>query len=241
MHTLFRLFFLAAALSIPFPSSAQPAIAPGAYVTEGGWGTLTIVKNKDGGLSFEISAIGSNAHTCGLSGEISSGRAVLEGEDDKPCIVTFEPAEDGVTVSDNDGACQIYCGARAGFTGRYLIPPAGCDAAAIQKSRNDFKRLYDKKAYAKALAKLEPVLDHCAPVILWADMGWIRNDLALTRYKMGDYTGCRSTLQPLEGDAGQTDEALRESYPPADAEVAIPIAHATRTNLKLCTKTEKKP
>jgi hypothetical protein len=43
-----------------------------------------------------------------------------EGAEDKPCIVTFEPTEKGINVTDNDGACSSYCGARAGFTGLYF-------------------------------------------------------------------------------------------------------------------------
>lgn len=234
---------LTAFLCIPLQSLAQTnAIQPGEYVTEGGYGNLTIAKGKAGGLSFEITAIGANGHICDLSGTIRNGHAKLnEGAEGKPCIVTFEPTEKGIKITDNDGACRSYCGARASFTDLYFKPQPGCKAASIQKTRTEFKRLYDRKAYSQARAKLEPMLKNCANLINWYDIGWIRNDLALTQFKLGDFAGCRSTLQPLEENAKQTDEALREQYPPVDAEIAIPIAKASRTNLKLCTPGRKKP
>lgn len=235
------LLFLAVLVSIPIHSYAQPkAISPGEYIYEGGWGTLTITRNKKGGLAFDISTIGTNAHTCSLSGDMRNGRAELEAsEQDKPCVVTFTPSAKGVEVTDNDNICHYYCGMRAGFTGSYIKPPPGCESRAMQKTRAEFKRLYDRKAYAQARAKLEPLLKNCSELIHWSDMGWIRNDLAITQYKLGDYAGCRATLQPLVEDSTKTEEGLRETYAPTDAEIAMPIARATRTNLRLCTAGKK--
>ncbi len=229
-------------LAFPLPSFGRSTVVPpGEYIAEGGWGNLRVTRNGQGGLSFEILTIGANAHTCSLSGEIRGGRAVLEEDGDhRQCVVTFEPTGKGIRVTDDGDACRAYCGMRAAFTYQYLKPQPECAPAAMQKTRAEFKRLYDRKSYALARARLEPVLKKCSALIHWSDMGWILNDLAITQYRLGDYAGCRNTLQPLTGDAGKTDEELREEYPPSDADIALPIAGATRTNLRLCTSGKKK-
>jgi hypothetical protein len=51
---------------------------------------------------------------------------------------------------------------------------------------------------------------------------------------LGDFTACQRTLQSLAADAAKTDEALREKYPPSDADSYLPIVKAARTNIKLC-------
>lgn len=239
MPTIFRAVLLTALLFIPFPSYAAQDIQPGKYVTEGGWGALKIVQGRDGTLYFEISSVGINAHTCTLSGDIRNGKAELEGEESKPCIVTFDAAKGGINVADKDGECSYYCGARGTFTALYLKPQPGCEAASIQQSRDDFKLLFDKKDYLHAQAKLEPVLDKCSNIIHWSDLGLIRNDIAINRHNLGDDAGCRQILEPLVKDAEQTDDALQKIYPPADAELILPIAAATRANLKLCTPATK--
>lgn len=232
--------FLIAACLIPAGLSAQTEITPGEYITERGWGNLEIKKDKKGNLLFEIGVIGENYHTCELSGIIRDSKSVMEGDEGKPCIVNFSPTENGIAVSDNDGACRGYCGARASFIGLYLKPQKGCDTASITRARNELKKLYDKKNYEQARSKLEPVLNKCSGIMHWSELGRARNDLAITLYKLGDFDGCRNVLKPLEEDAKKTDEELRESYAPVDAETAIPIARATRTNLKLCSQTNKK-
>ena len=231
----FIFLILIAVCCMPAGLYAQTEISPGEYITEHGWGNLEIKKDKKGNLSFEIGVVGENYHTCDLSGIIRDGQSVLEGEEDTPCIVSFSPTGNGINVTGNNSACRGYCGARASFIGLYLIPQKGCDTASIEKARNAFKRLYDKKSFSRARAKLEPVLNNCSGILHWSELGRVRNDLAITLYKLGDYDGCRNILKPLEADAKKTDEGLRESYLPVDAETAIPIARATRTNLTLCT------
>lgn len=242
MSIFVRFLLLMSLIAVPLASFADEGIQPGRYITEGGWGSLKVLQGRDGTLYFDIDTVGSNAHTCGLSGEIHNGKAKLEGEDKKDCVVTFAPTDRGIDVIDSSGgACNYYCGVRAVFTALYLKPQMGCDAESVQKARDDFKRLYDQKDYAQAQAKLEPVVNSCADLILWSDLGSIRNDLAITRHKLGDDAGCRSILQPLRDESGMSDDLLRQSYAPADAEIAIPLAAATRTNLKLCAPEAKKP
>lgn len=212
-------------------------IQPGSYVAEGGWGDLTIKRGKDGNTVFKIFAMGGNAHTCDLGGEIKNGRAVLTeaAEDGKPCIIRFviKGASIEVTQQTPD-ICRYFCGARASFEGTYQRPPVGCSSREMIKTRSEFKKLYDKKQYAEALARLEPVLSDCSKILHWLDKGRIQNDLAVTLHKLGRYDDCIKTLEPLAADAAKTDEQIREDYPPSDADNYLPIVRSTRTNLKLC-------
>lgn len=209
----------------------------GSYVTEGGWGDITIKRGNDGKTTFRIFAIGGNAHMCDLEGEIKNGRAVLTeaAEDGKPCIIKFVTNGTSIEVTQQTpDICRYFCGARATFEGTYLMPPRGCSSSEMIKKRSDFKRLYDKKQYAEALAKLEPILSSCSRIINWLDKGRIQNDLAVTLHKLGRYDDCIKILEPLSADAAKTDEQIRDDYPPSDAENYLPIVRSTRTNLKLC-------
>lgn len=237
------LLLLLPALLSGSPAGAQPAPATrleaGEYITEKGWGTLTLRQGGGGRLSFVIEAVGANGHTCGLEGEVVKGRATLETDEESgPCRVSFTPRGGGIesveVVAEDAEACRYFCGMRAVFEGLYLKPPAGCAPAARETARTEFKRLYDKKAYPQALARLEPVLEGCARFVGWIEEGWIRNDLAITLLKTGDLAGCRRLLEPLAADAARTEEELREEYPPSDADSYLPVVKAARTNLKLC-------
>lgn len=213
-------------------------LKPGSYTTDQGWGSLTISRDKNGAFTFQIFAIGANAHTCDLNGTITNNKAVLEAQEkDQPCIVSFSPKGSDITVSDNDGTCRYYCGARAGFTGTYHLPPPACTNKAVQKTRATFKQLYDRKDYQQARLQLEPLLKNCGHLLHWTEEEWIRNDLALAQYKAGDAAACLQTLQPLAEDTAKTDAELRDSYPPSDADVKVSIIAAARTNLNLCKKT----
>ncbi|RYF34458.1 MAG: hypothetical protein EOO26_04490 [Comamonadaceae bacterium] len=210
-------------------ASAQTATPPaGEYIYEGGAGTLTV---KAGGR-FDISTVGANAHSCTLDGTIVQGKAKMA---DSPCVVTFAPSATQVVVGTNGSdRCRDACGARAGFEGNYIKPSAACTTKAVAATRKTFKRQYDAKDYATALATLAPVLTDCDTTLDWIDKGRIRNDLALVQLRAGDRAACRNTLQPLAEDAGKTDSAIREDYPPADADLYLGVLRAARTNLKLC-------
>ncbi len=210
------------------------AIEPGIYITEGGWGDLTIKQGKDGMLSFTIFALGGNAHMCSLEGVIRNGSATLT-ESGEACVIRFDPKGAAIKVSSETyEPCHYYCGMRAYFEGEYFKPAPACLPRAIRKSRRDFKVLYDRKAYAEAVALLEPVLTECAKTMTWLDRGWIQNDLALAYHRMKRDDICLSLLKGFEADAAKTDEQIREEYPPADADTYWPILNAARTNLKLC-------
>ena len=241
VYSLLLISFVALAI-LPVPASAQQATPPpGEYVTDGGGGNLTVKNQKSGTAAFSIMVLGANGHTCTLDGEIKQGRAELaESPKDKPCMITFRQRGhdiDVVAVTPED--CRGYCGMRAWFEGLYLTPPKGCDSASLRKTRVAFKRLYDKKSYEQAKAALAPVIASCEKTLYWTEAGRIRNDLAITEYKLGNMAACRQILAPLSADAEKTDEELRDNYPPTDADNYLPVIKATRTNLRLCEAVKK--
>jgi hypothetical protein len=213
--------------------AADATVAPGEYITEGGWGVL-VVKPAPGGPVFSLEAVGANFHICSVEGPIRNGVADLEGDGSKRCVVRFRPQAGGVDVSSNGEPCRTYCGARAGFEGMYLRPAPGCAPSEVRRTRATFKQQFDRKAFAEARTLLEPVATRCAKTLQWADRSWIANDLALTAHRLGDHAACRRLLAPLDELAKSSDADIRGGYPPSDAEVALRIAQATRFNLKLC-------
>jgi len=219
--------------SLALPAAAQKLI-PGDYVTEGGWGNLTLSPGPEGAMHFTIESVGANGHSCSLEGDLRNGKATLEALDEnETCEVTMVATSKGVEVHGDD-ECRSYCGARAGFEGLYLQPAPECRYTAVASARKKFKRLYDAKKFAEARGVLVPVLTKCESTLDWLTSGRIRNDLAVTLHKLRDFTGCRAVLDPLTEDAALSDEEIREKYPPSDADSVMPIVRATRTNLRLC-------
>jgi hypothetical protein len=220
-------------LLITIPASAQTLVA-GEYVTDGGWGTLTLSAGAKGATHFTIESVGANGHSCSLEGDVRNGKATLEGLDETEiCEVTMIATSEGIEVQSND-ACRIYCGARAGVDGLYVRPAPECRSAAVASTRKKFKQLYDAKKFAEARGTLEPLLTKCESTLDWLTVGRIRNDLAVTLHKLRNFTACRAALDPLSDDAALSDAEIREKYPPSDADSVMPIVRATRTNLRLC-------
>ena len=206
------------------------AVEPGQYVFEGANGTLTV---KAGG--FTIDTLGGNGHSCGLEGRLSGLKGETKGDGGDICRITFTRISGGWRAKAETGeSCRSFCGMRADFQGAYLTPPQGCAAGEQARTRKHFKSLYDAKAYAEAAPLLQGLLKSCDGFVSWLELGWIRNDLALTRYRLGDAKGCGETLKPLADDAALSDDAYREKFPPTDAENYLPIVKAARANLALC-------
>lgn len=230
---LFPLFFMATLFS-----ADSEDLKPGEYIANGGGGTLTIKKEK-GKTLFEINTVGANFHTCGLSGEIKNNQARLEAME-KECVVTFTKKAKDIDVAQSGEECRYYCGARAAFEGLYVEPAPGCSEAARTKTRKRFKELYDKKEYEDALKDLAPLLKNCARTVGWIETGWIKNDVAITQYKLGDLKGCKQTLNSFAAEAAQSDDEIRNNYPPSDGDTWLPVVKAARYNLGLCSKAPKK-
>lgn len=231
----------AATIAIHWPAGSARAagqeLVPGEYITAGGWGTLTLSQERDGGMAFVIETVGANAHTCDLEGAVRDHVAVLDvGDAGRSCTVRFARTAGGIAVAALDAdACRYFCGVRAVFEGEYLIPNPGCTHSERRATREGFKALYARKSYEKALQALAPLLGHCAGSLDWIESGWIRNDVAITQYRLGRLADCRRTLQPLaERAAGFDGERVDAPLLPADHDSFLPIAQATRHNLKLC-------
>jgi hypothetical protein len=219
---------VAAALWTAPPSSP----APGEYVLEGGNGTLTITRVAKA-LSFKLEVIGANAHVCELEGTVTGDLGQVHSD---ACAVQLKVKGDAVEVAAKDAeACRSWCGARAWFGGRYLMPTPSCAAAQVKASRGAFKRHSAAHAFAEAKADLTPLLERCEPVLSRFDLWWIRNDLAITLHHLGDDAGCRSVLEPMTQLARTPDDELGGAEP-AFEDLYRKVAKATRANLKACEK-----
>lgn len=216
---------------------AHPLVLePGEYLTQGGWGTLSISRTTMDTISFSIFSIGGNGHQCVLEGTIIDGKITLEDNDkSNPCAIHLTPKVDGIDIQQNSrDSCSIYCGARAGFEGSYLKPNKGCTTSEVSASRGSFLQFYSKKEYTHARLILESTLLNCKRTLhIWGEY-WIRNDLALSQYKDGDSPSCLSTLAPLVNDANTPEGVVLENWSQHDGEIYRKILRATRTNLSLC-------
>lgn len=225
---LFRLLPLALACHLGMATAQEATPMPYTFARKGGGGYLVVQPNG----KFRIQTLGGNGDTCKLEGTIVGGHAKLAGS---ACAVTFTPIGYRVEVAaPNADACRSFCGALAWFGGDYLGPTPACTSKAIAESRKSFKRAYDARDYRLAQAALAPVLEECDARLMGVTKGWIRNDLALAQLRAGDAAACRQTLAPLADEAGKSEQELRETYPPADAELVLPMIKAARTNLSLC-------
>lgn len=235
-----RIFLFAYFLTYSFFSFGAN-LKVGEYVTEGGWGYLKMSEDKKNSIHFSIEAMGANGHSCSLTGVIHNEKSIpndQEGNDEK-CEVNFSAKENGVAVTPSTDACNMFCGMRAQFEGLYLNVAQNCLPSVLNKTRNKFKQLYDKKSYAEAYALLQPTFQQCEKILNWIEEKWLRNDLTLTAYKLGNTSNCQQWLQPLLEESQKNDAALQEDYPPTDYDSVMPAIKATRTNAKLCVNSLK--
>lgn len=216
---------------------AAPALSPGLYITDGGWGQLKL-QAQGGNLAFKIDTVGANAHVCEVEGVLKgqniSMTLPLDGAPGPACELRLQPLGTRVTVSHNGvQACLSYCGARARFDGDYFIVPQGCAPAEQNGRRQRFRVLFDSQNYVDALKEIQTLLTQCGKQLGSPLIDWVRNDLALTQYKLGDKAACLTTLKTVTV-FGLSNDAVRDKYPPTEAENLLGVARATRTNLRLC-------
>lgn len=210
-------------------SGAQAEVAPGAYIAERGFGSLSVKGGK-----FEISSVGANGHTCGLEGEMRGSVGVVKDEGDT-CRISFKAQGAGYAVTPlTPEACRSYCGARAYFEGHYLKPAPGCADDARAATQKAFKSAYDAKNYARAEPLLVRQLRACDRTLGWLEKASIRNDLAIAQFHLGRKAACLETLAPLAADADRKDDAIKDDYAPSDWADYEPQVKAARTNLALC-------
>lgn len=212
-------------------SAAHAQVPDGEYISQFGRGSMTVTKG-----GFEISSVGANGHTCGLSGDFKNGVGVVdEGPD--ACRIAFKKKGDGYDVTPLTlQNCRTYCGARASFDGLYLKPAPGCADSEREATQKAFKTAYDAKQYAKAEPLLTRMLRDCTKTLSAQETATTRNDIAITQYHLGKKAECLKTLAPLAKEAARSDESLKDDYPPSDWADYQPVVKATRTNLALCRK-----
>ncbi|WP_235872735.1 hypothetical protein [Pseudoxanthomonas winnipegensis] len=218
-------------------AEAGPALVPGHYVTEKGWGHLDIVPS-DRGLRFALETV-TGEDICSLQGEIAGDRGTAAPErGEAPCVVRFKASVGGgigvapVTATQ----CKTFCGYNGGFEGQYLSVPDTCSDAGLNAARQQFKNLYEAKQYKQALEVLSPVFAKCLPTLTWEQEGELRNDLAITQHHNGMDRQCLATLAPYAEDAAKDDDAVMDAWPPALVDRYLGIVRSARTNLHLCQK-----
>ncbi|CAK7051518.1 hypothetical protein [Saezia sanguinis] len=228
MLILCFLSFHAMAQSKPFEA--------GEYITEGGWGVMNIGPFENGYQSFEIFAVGGNAHVCELSGKIDRHVGVTEGGG---CEIVFYRNDNGIEVVVDDEmyeACRSNCGSRASFDGHYLKPSQGCEGDAMKQTVDRSDELVRQGAYVEAESVLRELLTHCQVTLDHFDDGRLRNELAEIQARLNMKQACFETLQPWADLANETDEEVcRNRYQsPASCVEALPIVNSTRINLNKC-------
>lgn len=226
----------AAALAAALPVSAGLDLPAGQFATEGGWGRLTLHEGLEGRMRFDLVAIGGNAHSCALDGDIDGNTARLEPGEGESCEVAFDAIDGGVRVAVREGAeaCRWYCGMRADFVGDYFLLPDACIGNAVDDARTRFKASYDRREYAVAVADLDAVAAQCGRFLGELTRGWIASDIAIALKHQGDLAGCRARLAPYAELAALSADDIEAGYPPAEAPEYARLARAVRTNLRLC-------
>jgi hypothetical protein len=227
---------LSSGLALAQPREPQPSatLVPGEYI--GGGGFLRIGPAAGGVQKFEIATDNGRGFSCAASGALRGGRATLQGEGRKPCVIDFTPDQEGITssVESEPGTCAGFCGMNGSLDASFAKPVPGCSLAQMKQTRADFKRQYDARAYGAARGLLAPLLARCGKLLTEDDDLWVRNDLAITYYRLGRGAECRKVLEPLQDMAATSDDELTAPLIRGEHERVLRGARATRTNLKLC-------
>lgn len=220
----------------------KQALVPGSYLLNGGSGTLTLIKDARSVMSFEISAIGGNCHSCSLSGEVSGLVGQTDEEGVSRCEISFTASGSNVDVKPiTEHACREYCGARAGFDGTYRKPPVACTGEGRKKQHNQFMRSYKARDYEQAERVLQSLILQCKQFMHWIEIDQMRNDLALTQYHNRDPQRCLATLKDTLAAKVKNEAELKSGVgdiylPPCDFDNYISTAKSTWFNKAMCTK-----
>jgi hypothetical protein len=231
--TVRSLLFLALAWSGAVAVQAQGVI-PGTYVTERGFGTLSVGKPDGKGLiRFKINAIGGNNHTCQVEGTLRGTRGTAEPVDQK-CVVDILPKDGWLQVSvpgAASDACRAFCGVRAQFEGEYFAEVPACRAAEMGKKRNQFSQRYKAKDYQNAVATLGSLMEECGRFMDRLAQAEVLNDMAIAYKNMNESGSCLEVLKPLKKDF--IDEP-GTAFAPSDQARGERLASASRFNWKAC-------
>jgi hypothetical protein len=246
MMLRFILPFALMSAAMSSTDAAPPEIRLGQYIRDQDSGTLTIRRNEQKRLIFEIESIGGNCHICGVSGvvrgSIGHGDSWAANGEDSKCDISFSADRSTLEIKPiNQEECRAYCGARAGFDGTYRIPPSACTSAGREAQRDEFLSLYRSRRFAQAVKKLQALTAQCGQFISWIEMDRIRNDIALAQYHNGDASQCLQTLDATIAASVKDEEELKAGkgstyLPPCDFDNYIDVAKSTWFNKALCTK-----
>lgn len=208
-------------------ATLQAGAAPADYGTERGWGSLTLDRAA---RTFAISAVGANAHTCELQGQLG-GAKLNEGTADS-CRITLTEGRDGrITVAAapaTEEACRQFCGMRAYFDGDYLPLPAACRPDALRQQHARGLADYRAKRFDAALQTWGAGLAACERLMDRFGVWRWRNDMAIAAHRLGREADCAQWSQSV------LDEAAPITFAPTDADTAAPLLKATRFNLAQC-------
>lgn len=236
------LFVVLILTTISAAAEEPPAPSPGEYFRQNDSGTLTIKRDQDNQLVFEIESIGGNCSSCSISAPLNGTTAIAVGdvEDaDSKCTVSLRPDGTGVDVDPlTEEACRYFCGASAGFSGTYRIQPAACAAETRRASRNEALGLYRSQQYAEAASSVEALISRCADYMSWNELDQLRNDLALSQHGNGESAQCLETLQTTRAGEVKDEEELEAGdivfLPPCDFDNYIQIARSIWATRDVC-------
>lgn len=215
---------------------AGDKIKPGTYVTEGGWGSMTIKQEVgEPALKFSISTVGANAHTCEVEGEIQGNQSISEPVPERKCLIRFMPSRGKVSVivpDEFNEACHDYCGMRAWFPGDYYPEVPYC--RKVEDLRKKFKRYYQSGKYEQARMVLIDLLSHCERFLDWQTQAGIRNDLAITEFHLHDTNACLKALAPIKRVFIDDPADTGLVFTPVDEEWGCAMTKGTRFNWRKC-------
>ena len=216
---------------------AMPAdtIPPGLYYNESGSATLAVARSDSAAaLVFMIKSENPNGHACNVSGEIKNNQAITE----EKCVIDFEKAPDRIYVNASEefgDACRSHCGAgNTTFSDDFYLETPYC--AKADSIRAEFLRHYKSAQYPKARGLLVELLSRCEQFMDWRTAASIRNDLAITEFRMKDSSSCLKALVPLKSDFIDDHDISEMSfrYPYMYEDLVAEIVKTTRFNWKKC-------
>ena len=236
---------LAAFSAVGSGAPSEP-LATGEYGRDGGDGTLIISEGTSGEQSFRLSAEGANGHSCNFSGSIEGGKAQVNvGTPAEPyiCTVGLDKYGDSLSVAlsvTGESAwerCRTsMCGARADFSGKYILLPPSCTDSARTQTRDGFAHAFRSGDYQQAVERFRGLQTQCARFLNWLERDRIHNNLAMALHRLGRDRECLQELRQTEA-ATLTDEAkLREHFVgvPYDLEQYLPVARTTWKVQRAC-------
>jgi hypothetical protein len=211
---------------------ADDSIKPGKYITEGNWGTLIVsTSTPDTPMEFTIDAWGANGHPCSVEGDIQNNLSVTADK----CTIQFQTHPDRISVIVNpefESACRNYCGTRAWFPGDYFPVDPFCEKT--QNVREEFLHNYQSAKFQKARQLLVELLGKCERFTDWYTQAEIRNDLAITQFRLGSKADCLKAIEPIKNIFIDDPANTGVTFTPLDAEWGEKMMKITRFNWKKC-------